>query len=138
MKKEELVGRIAVLQDMINGATNEQISALTIAIDALIQVKAFEDGERSKWIPVEKRLPEVYEVEIKDPGMMAPETFLFSRPVFVTGRRNKGPLDDPPVLVGRFEKDDDTGRTFWQDLDCWELVDVSAWQPLPEPYGGKK
>lgn len=57
MKTNELVGNIAVLQNMLNGATQEQWIALRAAMDALLQVKAFEDAEQSKWIRLEDKKP---------------------------------------------------------------------------------
>lgn len=65
-----------------------------------------------------------------------PEKYLISNPVLVTGKRDRGPEDDPPVLVGFLERD--TLGSIWEDIDCDRLVHVTAWQPLPKAYGGKK
>jgi len=91
----------------------------------------------SKWIPVTERLPEMHpEQDIYNPWMqinMVADTFLISDFVLVTGRRERADDDDPPILLGRYEDDLD-GRTYWNGLNCENIVDVTAWMPLPEPY----
>ena len=124
MKKEELVGRIAVLQDMINGATNEQISALTIAIDALIQVKAFEDAEQDRWIPVEKQLPEVHDM-VDGEWQQSDEMLVCDSGglKFLASWEIDAPLEN-----------DGEDLKYWTDAGGLILSDIVAWQPLPEAY----
>ena len=138
MKINELVDNVSVLQDMFNDATQPQWIALRAAIDALLQVKAFEEAEQGKWIPVEKQLPELHEKEVDSLFWNEPETYLISNPVLVTGKRERGPEDDPPVLVGFLERDILGSGSIWEDIDCNRLIHVTAWQPLPEAYKGGK
>lgn len=127
---------IDVLQAMVAEADGDEFIALRSAIDAVIQVRAFEESD--KWVPVEERLPDMHEVEMKTfpwtPDFIQ-ESYWISDPVLVTGKRMPKMEDDPPVLIGCYE-DDGGGRTCWQDLDCEDLHEVTAWQPLPKPYDG--
>lgn len=123
MKTNELVGNIAVLQDMLNGATQEQWIALRAAMDALLQVKAFEDGERGKWIPVEERLPETH-APYEDAAFELSDFMLVSGHMDVCG-------EDLEMFVAQLE--DDKPEKAWV-LPDGEMVYVDAWQPLPEPY----
>ena len=128
---------IEVLQNMVANADGDEFIALRSAIDAVIQVKAFEDAEQDRWIPVEKQLPEVHEVE--EPSMFGGTMkYRISDPVLVTAKRERGLDDDPPVMVGFLEDDSffKGSRLTWEDIDCNRLVHVTAWQPLPKPYGG--
>ena len=128
---------IDTLQDMVAEADGDQFIALRTAIDAVIQVRALIESD--KWIRVEDGLPEMHEVKTRTlpwiPEGME-ESYWISDPVLVTGKRMPKMEDDPPVLIGCYE-DDGGGRTCWQDLDCEDLHDVTAWQPLPLPYSGK-
>lgn len=132
----EIKETIEVLQRMVDKADGDEFIALRSAIDAVLQVRAFEESEQGKWIPVEKQLPELHEEEMDSLFWNGPETYLISNPVLVTGKRDRGPEDDPPVLVGFMEKDS-LGHV-WEDIDCSRLVHVTAWQPLPKPYKGGK
>ena len=117
MKVNELVGNIAVLQDMLNGATQEQWIALRAAMDALLQVKAFEDAEQDRWISVEKRLPEKNDRYLVTFASKTVSTSTWNKETF----RNFG-FDMDMIGVGEDNK--------------LKRFGVIAWQPLPEPYGG--
>ena len=124
MKTNELVGNIAVLQDMLNGATQEQWIALRAAMDALLQVKAFEDGERGKWIPVEDRLPEVHDM-VDGEWQQSDEMLVCDS----GGLRFLASLEiDAPL------ENDGEDLKYWTDAGGLILSDIIAWQPLPEAY----
>ena len=119
MKTNELVGNIAVLQDMLNGATQEQWIALRAAMDALLQVKAFEDAEQSRWIPVEERLPETKEPEDGADWEESDEMLVCDS----GGCR----------FLASWEVDGDYSK-YWVDAGGLQIYDIVAWQPLPEAY----
>lgn len=132
----DYIKTIETLQNMVANADGDEFIALRAAIDAVLQVKAFEEAEQGKWIPVEKQLPELHEKEVDSLFWNEPETYLISNPVLVTGKRERGPEDDPPVLVGFLERDILGSGSIWEDIDCNRLIHVTAWQPLPEAYKG--
>ena len=134
----DYIKTIETLQNMVANADGDEFIALRAAIDAVLQVKAFEEAEQGKWIPVEKQLPELHEKEVDSLFWNEPETYLISNPVLVTGKRERGPEDDPPVLVGFLERDILGSGSIWEDIDCNRLIHVTAWQPLPEAYKGGK
>lgn len=122
---DELVKTVDTLQGMLSKVNDDEFMAIRTALDAVLQVKAFEEADR--WIPCDEILPEIYYDET--------ETYMTSECVLVTGNRDG--CGDPPVLIGFYEDDLD-GRTYWETVDGEMLFDVTAWQPLPKPYGGAK
>ena len=110
---------IEVLQNMIANADGDELIARRSAIDAVIQVRAFVESD--KWILVEDALPE-------DDGAVL---------VTISGKAGNIHFDHAIVTAEYCE-----GEGWCIDPFDFELkgawVKVYAWQPLPEPYGGKK
>lgn len=93
--------------NMVLSITPSEREAVNMAIAAL------EEQQRRRWIPVEERLPEVPK---ENPVFDGKELELY----LVTSRGGGYPF-----------------RAFWNGkefTDGWMKCDVTAWQPLPEPY----
>lgn len=111
--------------NMVLSITPSEREAVNMAIAALEEQqsrrewyqKGYADGkkdaENDRWVPVEERLPEVPK---ENPVFDGKELELY----LVTSRGGGYPF-----------------RAFWNGkefTDGWMKCDVTAWQPLPEPY----
>ena len=82
--------------------------AINIGIEA-IEIVMDQEEQEPRWIPVEERLPEMYEVVMTTRhGVVYPETRL--------------------TEYG-WEWLYESGVDYWEETD-----DIEAWMPLPEPY----
>ena len=82
-----------------------------------LAIAALEEQQSRRWIPVEERLPETPE---ENPVFDGKEVELY----LVTVKGGEYPF-----------------RAFWNGrefTDGWMKCNVSAWQPLPEPYKQEK
>lgn len=108
---------IDVLQGMVVEADGDEFIALRSAIDAVIQVRAFEESD--KWVRVEDALPE-------DDGTVI---------VTISGKAGNIHFDHAIVTAEYYEGEGWCIDPFDFGLKgAW--VKVYAWQPLPKPYDG--
>lgn len=94
-----------------------------------IKESAYQRGlGQNKWIPVSKRLPETHTEYAGE------DAYQISDAVLGYGRLEHYNEGDPMMAVVWYEDDCD-GRTGWYVApDCFNEIEVLAWQPLPEPH----
>ena len=105
---------IEVLQRMVDKSDGDEFIALRSAIDAVLQVRAFEEAKETRrgWIQCSERLPKI-EREGQRRGWY----------ITTNGYGT--------VSLTQYEFYHDFLKTGWQSD-----IQITAWMPLPEPYKG--
>lgn len=130
MTNKEASERIQKHRDMINNTFPNSLMAIenTEALD--MAIKAIEQQDKERWIPVSERLPkereevrDIYEVESL--ALIDSDNYLISDLVLLTVKDNE--KDE------LFVSDDVTVNGKWANFEG-SGYEVIAWKPMPEPF----